>query len=90
MVWLQQTFLVIKYQKKTKTFYLHSLHNCWFCYENGKEKLSTGLFGRMQIQNKKDKNDQIEIKSEIKSESESESESEPELILILNEPFYSQ
>ena len=44
----------------------------------------------MQIQNKKDKNDQIEIKSEIKSESESESESEPELILILNEPFYSQ
>ena len=44
----------------------------------------------MQVQNKKDKNDQIEIKSEIKSESESESESEPELILILNEPFYSQ
>ena len=27
--------------------------------ENGKEKLSPGLFRRMQIQNEKDKNDQI-------------------------------
>ena len=29
------------------------------CYENGKEKLSAGLFRRIQIQNEKDKNDQI-------------------------------
>ena len=35
------------------------LYNYWFCYENGKEKLSAGLFRRIQIQNKKDKNDQI-------------------------------
>ena len=32
------------------------LYNYWFCYENGKEKLSAGLFRRIQIQNKKDKN----------------------------------
>ena len=31
----------------------------WFCCENGKEKLFTGLFRRMQIQNENDKNDQI-------------------------------
>ena len=29
------------------------------CYKNGKNKLSVGLFRRMQIQNEKNKNDQI-------------------------------
>ena len=29
------------------------------CYENGKEKLSTGLFRRMQTQNEKEKDGQI-------------------------------
>ena len=46
----------MKYQKKTNITFAY---NCSFCYENGKEKLSAGLFRRMKIQNEKDKNDQI-------------------------------
>ena len=34
-------------KKKTTTLFLHSLRNYWFCYEKGKEKLSTSFFGRM-------------------------------------------
>ena len=33
--------------------------NYCFCCENGKEKLYAGLYRRMQIQNEKDKNNQI-------------------------------
>ena len=41
-------FLRNKIQKKKKTtLLLHSLRNYWFCYEKGKEKLSTSFFGRM-------------------------------------------
>ena len=45
--------------KRKQTLHLHCLYNYWFCYENGKEKLSAGLFRRMQIKNEKDKNNQI-------------------------------
>ena len=58
MVWLKQTFS--RWNTKRKhALHLHCLYNYWFCYENGKEKLSAGLFRRMQIQNEKDKDDQI-------------------------------
>ena len=50
-------------------------YNCialyWFCYENGKEKLSAGLLRRMQIQNGKNKTTKF-IKAELESESQSE------------------
>ena len=39
--------------------HLHSLYNYWLCFESEKGKLSVGLFRRMQIQNEKDKNEQI-------------------------------
>ena len=34
---------------------MYSLHNYLFCYENGKKELYTGLFRRMRIQNKENK-----------------------------------
>ena len=57
---------------------MHFLHNYWFCYENGKEKLSPGLFRRTQIQNEKDKITKV-IKAELESDSESKLESDAEL-----------
>ena len=57
MVLLKQTFEVMKCQKKMNITLALRVYNYWFCYENGQEKLSAGLFRRMQIQNEKDKND---------------------------------
>ena len=45
--------------KRKCSLHLHSLYNYWFCYENGKKKLSTSLFRRVQIQIKENKDDQI-------------------------------
>ena len=59
---------------------MYSLYNYWFCYENGKEKLSTSLFRRVQIQNKKTKITNL-IKAELESELESELEPDIELEL---------
>ena len=57
--------------------YVHCLYNYWFCYENGKEKLFTSLFRRVQIQNKGNKNEselesatELELKSELESHTE--------------------
>ena len=59
------------------------MHNYWFYYENGKEKLSAGLFRRMQIQNKKIQMSRFinaELESDSESDSEAESKSDTELM----------
>ena len=66
--------------KKKKILHLHCLYNYWFCYKNGKEKLSADLFRRMEIRMKKAKMTKF-IKAEIESESESVFESDIELEL---------
>ena len=72
--------LVTKKVKLLNRCVLSYLKWFWFCYENGKEELSTGSFSRMQIQHGKDKNDQIHRSwTRIKSESELESGIELEL-----------
>ena len=38
---------------------MHYTFNACITIDHGKEKLLAGLFRRMQIQNEKDKNDQI-------------------------------
>ena len=43
--------------KRRHALHLHSLYNYWFCYDNGKKELSANLFRRVQIQNKRNKND---------------------------------
>ena len=34
--------------QRNQTLHLHSPHNYWFCYENGKEKLFTSFVRRVQ------------------------------------------
>ena len=43
--------------KRKQALHLHSLHNYWFRYDDGKKELSASLFRRMQIEDEKDKND---------------------------------
>ena len=55
---IKTNFLGDKIPKENEqyTCNLHCLYNYWFCYENGQEKLSACLFGRVKIQNKENKN----------------------------------
>ena len=68
--------------KRKRILHLHCLYNCWFCYENEKEKLklSADLFRRMQIQNKGKKLTNF-IKVQLESVSELELEPDIELEL---------
>ena len=56
---------------------MHCLYNYWFCYENEQKELSTSLFRRVQVQNKK-KNTPRFINTELESDSESDLEKDLE------------
>ena len=56
---------------------MHCLHNYWFCFKNEQKKLSSSLFRRMQVQNKK-KNTPGFINTELESDSESDVETDLE------------
>ena len=56
------------------------MHNYWFCYENGKEKVLQGYLEECKYKMKKTKMTKF-IEAEPKSESESELESDSVLEL---------
>ena len=56
---IKTNFLGNKIPKKKQPLHLHCLCDYWFCYENRKEKLSAGLFRRMQMHSEKCKIAQI-------------------------------
>ena len=62
-----KTYNEVAFHSKIKcTLPLHSSNNYWFCHKNRQKKLLSGLFRRIQIQNKEKKKMTRFIEAELK------------------------